>query len=312
MSKSEYPLRVLLSGGTGLIGRTLCRALVARGAEVRVYSRQPEMVPELCGETVQGLGAGDILPVSDVFINLAGEPILERRWSSRRKRVLTDSRVTLTERLVQRLSQQAKPPQLVLSGSAIGYYGASGDRPRNETAPPGEDFSAELCLAWERAAKKAESFGARVCHLRTGLVLSTDGGMLMHLLPSFRLGLGAEIGSARQWMSWIHLDDYIDALLFLLENERMSGAYNLTAPEPVTNREFCRTLADALGTKVRLSVPSGVLRLRLGEAAFLLLNGQRVLPERLQSAGFVFQYPELPAAIAALLAAYDDGTEERT
>ena len=310
MPTPDQPLRVLISGGTGLIGRALCRALVARGAEVRVFSRRPKGVPKRCGAEVKGVGAGDILPISDVFINLAGEPILDRRWSTRRKQVLTNSRVDLTERLIQRLSQQAKPPELVLSGSAIGYYGVLDERDRVETSPPGEDFSAKLCADWERAAKQAETFGARVCYLRTGLVLSTDGGVLGRLLPGFRLGLGAEIGNARQWMSWIHVDDYINAVLFLLEHEHMSGAYNLTAPAPVTNREFSKALADTLNRKVRLCVPASLLKLRLGDAANLLLGGQRVLPERLQAAGFTFQYPHITAAFTALLAV--SGTEERT
>jgi uncharacterized protein (TIGR01777 family) len=298
-------MRIFITGGTGLIGRQLCRALTADGHELTVLSRQSlARVRHLCGPRVNAVpdlqhweAAG-----CDAVINLAGEPIADRPWTAARQRKLWDSRVTLTEQLVARLAVVDARPRVLLSGSAIGYYGDTGAADIDEQAPPGHDFSAQLCGAWENAARLAEGLGVRVCLLRTGLVLAPRGGLLARLLPVFRAGLGGRLGNGRQYMSWIHVDDYVSAVRFLLRDASLHGACNMTAPQPATNAAFTAALAAALGKPARLPVPALVLRAALGARAPMLLGGQRVLPRRLEAAGFAFAWPALPDALQQLLA----------
>lgn len=297
-------MHILLTGGTGLIGRRLCRQWSAAGHQLTVLSRQPERVGSLCGETVRGIASfeayGD--ETLDVVVNLAGEPIAERPWSPRRKALLWDSRVRLTERLVEWLEGRAQRPALLISGSAVGWYGNAGERPLDEdSGAAGEDFASELCLAWEQIAVEAEALGIRVVRLRTGLVLAPEGGFLKRLLPPFRLGLGGQLGDGRHWMSWVHIEDMLALLDFLLHQSEVSGPYNACAPQPVRNRDFTRALGQALHRPTFMGVPGFVLRLALGELSLLLLGGQRVAPKRLLEAGFVFRYNDLPAALADVL-----------
>ena len=240
-------MHILITGGTGLIGRQLCKALLAEGHALTVLSRNPESVPAKCGREVAAMTSLDEWQPDrnfDAVINLAGEPIVDARWTLQRKRVLWDSRVTLTQDLVRHLAAAARKPGVLLSGSAIGYYGDRGDTPLDENAVAGTDFPARLCKTWEAAALAAEASGVRVCLLRTGLVLSRRGGLLRRMRLPFRLGLGARLGNGKQWMSWIHIDDYVAIVLRLLHGEQASGPYNLTAPQPVTNRKFTSTLAQ--------------------------------------------------------------------
>ena len=205
-------MRILITGGTGLIGRRLCKALLAEGHELTVFSRNPASVPVKCGAAVHAIGSLDEWRPDmtfDAVINLAGEPIVDRRWSAQRKKLLWDSRVTLTEELVRRIAAAERKPSVLLSGSAVGYYGNGGDLMLDETAEAGAGFAAELCKAWEDAARGAEKLGVRVCLLRTAPVLSNDGGLLARMLPPFRLGLGARLGDGKQWMSWVHIEDHI-------------------------------------------------------------------------------------------------------
>ncbi len=297
-------MRILITGGTGLIGRQLCKVLLAEGYQLTVLSRKPETVAAKCGAAVQPMARlGEWTPerTFDAVINLAGEPIVDERWTERRKQVLRDSRIALTEELVRRIAEARQKPAVLLSGSAIGYYGGRGDEALDEDSGAGADFPAQLCMEWEAAARAAEPHGVRVCLLRTGLILSTDGGLLGRMLPPFRLGMGARVGDGRQWMSWIHIDDYIAMLQRLLREEGMRGPYNMTAPMPVTNKEFTAELATALCRPAPFVAPASLLKLSLGEAASLLLEGQRVLPKRMQAAGQVWRFDSLETALKDLL-----------
>ena len=292
-------MRILMTGGTGLIGRRLCRELRDKGHELTVLSRRPESVAAKCGAGVQAMRSlEEWLPEQafDAVINLAGEPIADAQWTAKRKKKLWDSRVTLTETLVQKIAAARHKPAVLLSGSAIGYYGNS-ETPVDESAQASNDFAAQLCRAWEDAASAAQSLGVRVCLLRTGLVLAPQGGLLGRLWLPFKLGLGARLGDGRQWMSWVHLDDHVAMVLRLLQDESLSGPFNLTAPGPVTNADFTRELARAVHRPAWFATPAFLLRLALGERASLLLEGQRVLPERMRQIGFQHRYPNLEEAL---------------
>jgi len=297
-------MRILITGGTGLIGRRLCKALLAQGHDLTVLSRKPESVAAKCGANVHAIAALDEWQPEltlDAIINLAGEPIVDARWTAQRKQILWNSRVTLTEQLVQRIAAAQHKPQVLLSGSAIGYYGDRGDAVLDESAEAGADFAARLCAAWEAAALGAESLGVRVCLLRTGLVLSRQGGLLVRMLLPFKFGLGARIGSGKQWMSWIHIDDYVAMLLKLLNEVHARGPYNMTAPQPATNREFTATLATVLHHPAPFVMSAWFLKTLMGERACLLLEGQRVLPDRIEAAGYRFAITTLPDALQDLL-----------
>ena len=293
-------MRILITGGTGLIGRRLCKALLAEGCELTVFSRNPASVPVKCGAGVHALASlAEWHPALgfDAVINLAGEPIIDARWSAQRKQTLWDSRVTLTEELVRRIAAAEHKPSVLLSGSAVGYYGNRGDLMLDEAADAGEDFAAQLCKAWEDAARVAESAGVRTCLLRTGLILSSDGGLLERMLPPFKLGLGAQLGDGKQWMSWVHIEDYAAMVLRLLRDDLLRGPYNMTAPQPATNAEFTAALAAALHRPAFFAAPAPLLRLAMGERASLLLEGQRVLPRKMEAAHHRFVFPNLADAL---------------
>ena len=297
-------MNILITGGTGLIGRALCRALLAEGHTLTVFSRHPETVPAKCGAGVQALASLDEWTADryfDAVINLAGEPIVDAAWTERRKQVLRDSRIALTRQLVARIAQAEQRPAVLLSGSAVGYYGGRGDRELVETSGPGDDFPAQLCMDWEAAALEAENLGVRVCLLRTGLILSKDGGLLARMLPPFRLGLGARLGDGKQWMSWIHIDDYVSMILRLLHEQDMRGPFNMTAPNPVTNAEFTRSLASALHRPALFVAPGFILKAAMGERASLLLEGQRVLPKKIEASGGSFAFKRLESALQDIL-----------
>lgn len=297
-------MHILITGGTGLIGRHLCKALLAEGHELTVFSRNPASVPAKCGAGVHAMAAlADWKPdrVFDAVINLAGEPIVDERWTERRKQVLRASRITLTEELVRRIAAAERKPAVLLSGSAVGYYGGRGDELLDEASAAGNDFPAQLCVEWEAAAAAAEELGVRVCLSRTGLILSKEGGLLARMLPPFRLGMGTRVGDGRQWMSWVHIEDYVATALRLLRDEAMRGPYNITSPAPVTNAEFTATLAGVLHRPAPFVVPAALLRLAMGESAGMLLEGQRMLPKRLLAAGLTFRFGSLQAALKDLL-----------
>lgn len=293
-------MHILLTGGTGLIGRQLCRLWLSQGHSLTVWSRKPEKVPTLCGAQVRGIARLEEIgqePV-DVLINLAGAPIADRLWTHRRKALLWSSRISLTETLLAWLESLEQKPRLMISGSAVGWYGDGGERELTEDSPPvSEDFASQLCIAWEETAQRAESLGMRVVLVRTGLVLSAEGGFLSRLRLPFKAGLGGPIGNGRQWMSWIHIDDQIALIDFLLHQNMASGPYNACAPKPVRNREFAKTLASVLHRPAFMPLPSFVLKVGLGELSLLLLGGQRVTPMRLLAAGFTFRFTDLRAAL---------------
>ncbi|QCT96503.1 TIGR01777 family protein [Stutzerimonas degradans] len=297
-------MNILLTGGTGLIGRALCRHWTAQGHNLWVWSRTPQRVAQLCGPQVRGVGELRELDSQalDAVVNLAGAPIADRPWTKARRALLWQSRVRLTEQLVAWLGQREPKPQVLISGSAVGWYGDGGEHTLTEDSQVVTgDFASQLCGAWEETAREAESLGIRVVLVRTGLVLAADGGFLQRLLPPFRLGLGGRIGSGRQWMPWIHIDDQIGLIDFLLHQPQARGPYNACAPQPVRNADFARALGRALHRPALLPVPAAVLKLSLGELSGLLLGGQRALPARAQAEGFVFHFDSLDAALADLL-----------
>lgn len=296
-------MHVLVTGGTGFVGRALCAALRARAHRVSVLSRDPAAARRLLAD-IRALGALDELrdDPPDGIVNLAGENLASGRWSAARKRKFLDSRIGRTRELVQWL-RSVPAPQVLVSGSAIGWYGARGDEALDEQAAVGnaDEFSVRLCQAWEAEAQQAQALGVRTCLLRTGIVLERDGGSLQQMLPPFRLGLGGPIGSGRQWMSWIHRADLVAMIVWLLETRTTSGIYNGTAPQPVRNREFVQALGRALRRPARVPMPGLALRLLIGEMADIILSGQRVLPLRACAQGYGFSYPNLDSALAAIL-----------
>ena len=293
-------MHILLTGGTGLIGRQLCRHWSGQGHRLTVWSRQPEKVAKICGTQVRGVARLEDLgqePV-DAIVNLAGAPIADRPWTHKRKALLWSSRITLTETLLAWLESREQKPWVMISGSAVGWYGDGGERELTEdSGPVSEDFASQLCIAWEETAQRAEALGIRVILIRTGLVLSAEGGFLSRLLLPFKWGLGGPIGNGRQWMPWIHINDQIALIDFLLHRNEASGPYNACAPKPVRNREFATALGGVLHRPTFMPMPAFVLKVGLGELSLLLLGGQRATPVRLLQAGFAFKFTDLRAAL---------------
>jgi uncharacterized protein (TIGR01777 family) len=308
---SDRPEHVLVTGATGFIGRRLVAALLADGHRVSALTRRPDEARRLLGPDVRcvaDLYALDV-PVDGV-VNLAGAPIIGPRWTGARRAALRASRTGLTEKLVAWIAQATEKPSLMLSGSAIGYYGVQAqDDPAalTEASPPQAIFMSTLCQEWEQAAGQARRHGVTVACLRTAVVLGQGGGALASLLLPIRLGVGGPLGTGRQQLSWIHLDDVLGAIAHLWRRHRagasLADAYNLSAPDgPVTQLAFSRTAAQLAHRPCFMPTPAWVMRALLGEQAQLLTEGQRVLPARLLAEGFAFAYPRLPEALAGLLA----------
>ena len=294
-------MHVLITGGSGFIGRALCNELRRHGATATVLSRRPERVRLPSG--ARAVGSLDELPPVDAVVNLAGETLAGGRWTAARKQAFRDSRLDTTRQLVDWLAARpaAQRPKVLVSASAIGYYGPGGEQPLDESAPAGEGFAAGLCRDWEAAALRAEGLGLRVCRLRIGIVLGHSGGALGRMLPLFRLGLGGRLGDGQQWMSWIRRNDLVRMIVWLLNTPTTRGVYNGTAPVPVRNAEFTGTLAAALRRPALLPVPAPLLRLAMGEMAELLLQGHPVLPKLALAEGFEFHAPQLTVAFDELL-----------
>lgn len=294
---------VLITGSSGFIGMAVVGHLRAQGHAVRRLVRRPPAAPdEVRWDPAGGFVDADGVEGASAAVHLAGEGIAEGRWTEERKRRIRESRVAGTRLLSETLAAADAPPGVLLCASAVGYYGDRGDEPLDESSPPGAGFLPATCVEWEAAADPARRAGIRVCHLRFGVVLSPDGGALARMLPVFRLGLGGTLGDGRQFMSWVSLEDVVAAVRFLLGREELRGPVNVTAPDPVRNVDFTRTLGRVLGRPAVLRVPAPLLRLLLGELAGTLLGGARVLPARLQAAGFRFRDPELEGALRRLLA----------
>jgi uncharacterized protein (TIGR01777 family) len=299
-------MKIVVSGGTGFIGRPLCRLLIEHGHDVTVLSRQKDEKAADSRATMEywdGITRGTwerALMGANAVINLAGAPIADRRWTSKRKEALKESRVGTTRLLVDAFSALPRAPGILINGSAIGYYGPRDHQPLHETAEPGSGFLADLCRRWEQQAMLAERLGTRVVCLRTGMVLGKQGGALPRMLLPFRLLMGGPIGSGDQWISWIHLDDLTRLIHWLLITPHITGGVNAVAPHPVTMRDFAATLGSVLKRPSWLPVPAWAVRLALGELATLMTTGQRVIPSVALQHGFEFRYPSLFMALAQL------------
>ena len=298
-------MKVLLTGATGFVGSRLSDRLERAGHRVLPVSRRPGVGFDW---TPESLARG--VAEADAVIHLAGENIVAKRWTPEQKQVLWSSRRDRTRQLATLVA--ARGPRCFLSASAIGYYGASGDEPLTEGSPRGEGFLAELCADWEAATEEAAEAGVRTAIVRIGVVLGRGGGALAKMLTPFKLGLGGPIGDGKQWVSWIHLDDLCALFVRLLEHERASGIFNGTAPEPVTSREFARALGRALHRPAFFPVPAPVLRAAIGEAAGMLLTGQRVLPRRALEVGLRFEHPALEGALEDLVGRRERGGARRS
>lgn len=302
-------MEIAVTGGTGFIGRALCAELGRAGHGLRVLTRRPERAAALLPDGARPLSwpetaAAWIAAVSGAkaVVHLAGEPVAAGRWTRARREAIRRSRVDSTRALVDACASAAAPPSVLVCASAIGYYGPRGEAPIDDTAGPGEDFLARVCVEWEAEAMRAAAVGMRVVALRIGVVLGPGGGALARMIPAFRLFLGGPLGDGRQVVSWIHRDDVVGLIVRALEDERMSGALNATAPEPRTMEDLARALGRALGRPCRLRVPAFALRLALGEMSGLLLASQRILPRAAERAGYRFRYPRLEDAVAAAVA----------
>jgi uncharacterized protein (TIGR01777 family) len=294
---------VTLTGASGFIGSRLIARLQRDGHRVRVLGRRKPAAVDAEFAAWEAVAAEP--PVSavaecDAVIHLAGEPVAQR-WSADVKRRIRDSRIIGTRNLVTALGKSSSRPATLISASAIGYYGDRGDQPLNEAAPPGKDFLASVCVEWEAEARKAAALGLRTDVLRIGIVLGTEGGALKAMLGPFRSGVGGPAGSGKQWVSWIHVDDVVELLVFSLMNPAMGGTVNATAPDPVRNADFAKELGRVLHRPAAVSAPAFALKLMFGEMAEVVLASQRVLPEAATRAGFVWKYPHLPGALENLL-----------
>ena len=291
-------MKILVSGGSGFLGTALSQALLKQGHQIAITSRDPAAHPPENGIRVRRLTDLSATDYFDVVINLAGAGIADQRWSEPRKQVLRDSRLNTTQALLDWMQIAVQKPSLFLSGSAIGFYGAQGETELTETSEPHLEFVHQLCADWEDIAKVAEELGVRTVLLRTGVVLHPDGGMLKRVWLPFKMGFGGRLGDGQQWMSWISRQDWVDAVLFLMQHPTAQGAFNLTAPNPVRNIEFTQTFAASLKRPTLLPMPTWFVKMAFGEMSALLLDSQRVLPKRLEDAGFVFKHPTLQGALA--------------
>ncbi|MCL6416889.1 TIGR01777 family oxidoreductase [Aestuariirhabdus sp. Z084] len=296
-------MKIVVTGGTGCIGHQLLPTLVSAGYRVWALTRQSPQTLDNLGGHITYVNDLSSVPDMDAVINLAGEGVLDARWSESRKQILMDSRIGTTRLLLDWMKKRQQPPQTLISGSAVGYYGYHGsDRRIDESVSPQDDFASRLCQQWEASAQEAEALGIRVCTMRIGVVLAANAGALARMLPPFKLGLGGPIATGEQMFSWIQREDLVAMILFLLHSPELSGPFNATSPMPVTNQQFSKALARALRRPCWLTVPAYAMRLMLGEAADLLIKGQAVIPERLEKAGFSFRFADIDSAIEHSLA----------
>lgn len=292
---------IFLAGGSGFLGRALQSTLRDAGHDVRVLSRRASAPHQVAWQPDGTAGAWtEALDGADIIINLAGENLAGGRWTEARKKRLRDSRILSTRSLVAAIQRMSRPPATFLSASGIGYYGPRGDTLVTEDTAPGDDFLAQLCVEWEREAQAAAN-RTRVVLLRSGVVLHASDGALRQMLLPFKLGLGGRLGSGEQYFPWIHLDDWVGLVVSLATTDAARGAFNVTAPEPVTNAEFTRALGGALHRPTLIPVPALGLKVALGELADTLLTGQRAIPARAQAFGYRFRFPRIDEALRDLL-----------
>ncbi len=302
-------MKILLSGGTGFIGRSLVERLLEKKHEVTLLTRRPEALQSSFPSTVKlkawdGSTLGDWVQeveLCDAIINLTGESIANKRWTSLQKRKIVQSRVHSTRILADAMQAAHNKPSVFINASAVGYYGSVPEGDVTEAHPCGTGFLAETCVEWEKEASRANTLGARVVLTRFGVVLAKGGGALSKILPPFQMFMGGPLGSGQQWFPWVHRDDVTKAILFCCENKNMQGPVNVTAPDSVTMKEFCRTLGKVMHRPSIAAVPAFMLKLMLGEMADMLLEGQKVIPKKLQEAGYKFQYPKLEQALSQIV-----------
>ncbi|MDG6894605.1 TIGR01777 family oxidoreductase [Volucribacter amazonae] len=295
-------MKVFITGATGLVGQQLTKRLLQQQYQITILTRSAQRAKQLFADKVSictNLTDYQNFNTFDAIINLAGEPIFQHYWTNKQKQKLTDSRVQLTQQLVQRINQSQTPPHTFISGSAMGYYGDCGQQKIDENTKNGDQFPARLCLQWEQTACNAQT---RVCLLRTGIVLAKQGGALKAMLPLYRAGLAGKLGNGKQYWAWISLEDMVNGILFLLHNPNCQGSFNMVSPYPVTNQEFNRILAQFVKRPAIITVPRCLLTLLLGERAQLLLDSQKAYPMKLLSMGFQFSYPKLKLALPKILA----------
>jgi uncharacterized protein (TIGR01777 family) len=290
-------MRIVIGGASGFLGRPLVDRLRSAGHEVvRLVRRDPAAPDEVAWRPNQEALDPAVIDDADVAVNLAGTGVGDHRWSEEYRKLIRSSRVNSTQTLARAVAAAARPPRVLLNASAVGYYGDTGDGEVDESGPAGSGYFPDVCRAWEAATAAAEEAGIRVAHLRTGLVLGPGGGLLGPMLPLYKLGLGGPLGNGRQWMPWISLADTLGAIEFLLTAD-VTGAVNLTAPAPVRNKEFARTLGRLLRRPAVLPIPALVLRLVIGEFGREAVASQRVLPAVLAGAGYRFEHPDLSSAL---------------
>jgi hypothetical protein len=302
---SRRPLRIAVTGASGLIGRALCAAAAARGHRVVGFSRSPEKAVPCCAEMRRfSAERPPDLAGCDAVVHLAGESVVGL-WTAEKMRRIRESRIGGTRRVAEAVAAAKGAVAVFVAGSAVGFYGDTGDRPADESAPAGEGFLAAVAADWEAAARAAEGDVGRIVFLRTSVVLAREGGALAAMLPPFRFGLGARLGSGKQWMAWIHLEDEVGLILHALETPGLSGPLNAAAPEPATNVAFTRALARAVRRPAPCVAPAWLLRAALGGFAAELLESRRVVPAAALASGFRFRHPDLGAALGGLCAAGD-------
>ena len=296
-------MKILISGSHGLVGTALIKALEPEGHEIyRLVRHYPDSSSEIEWSPERYSIALSLIEGFDAVVHLAGESIAEGRWTDEKKKQIRESRTRGTKLLADALGNLTDPPRVLLSASAIGYYGDRDEEVLTESSAPGSDFLSEVCVEWEKATSHATAMGVRVMNARFGIILDKEGGALKKMLPPFRMGIGGRIGSGKQWMSWIALDDVVGALKLALTNESLSGPVNFVAPNPVRNAEFTKTLGHVLSRPTIFPIPEFGVRLAFGEMAdALLLSSQRVEPKVLKQAGYQFQYPELRSALTHVL-----------
>jgi uncharacterized protein (TIGR01777 family) len=303
-------MKVIITGGTGIIGRALTNELNRVGHQVTVFTRNPQKTiagaetaqwdPENIQEWLSYIEKADAI-VHLAGENLAGEGFFPTRWSLPRKQRIVDSRVKTGKALAKAIQQAERKPKAFVQASAIGYYGSREDEILTEADKPGGDFLAQTCIEWENATKALDNIGVRRAVIRTGIVLTPDSGALARLLPPYRMFIGGPFGNGNQWYSWIHIADEVAAIRFLVENRGAMGVFNLTAPNPLTNRDFGKTLGKVLKRPSLIPVPGFAMNLAFGEVSTVVLDGQRVLPTRLEDLGYTFKFPELEPALRDLL-----------
>jgi uncharacterized protein (TIGR01777 family) len=301
-------MQILITGGTGLIGKALTQSLIADGHSVIVLTRSAQytsanpLLRYVQWDAATAAGWGELVDGIEAIVNLAGEGIADGRWSEERKKRIYASRVAAGQAVMQAIQQATVKPKTLIQSSAVGYYGSRQDEILTESSGSGGDYLAQVCFDWEASTAAAEGLGVRRAVIRTGIVLSNDGGAWPKIVLPFKLFAGGPMGSGKQYWPWIHMDDEVNAIRFLLEHPETHGVFNLSAPNPLSNAEFAEKLGKVMGRPAFIPAPAPALKVALGEMSTVLLDGQRAIPAHLQKVGFTFKYPEAEAAMRALLA----------